>query len=297
MILVSRFRNKTMSKITVLGMGAMGSRMAISLLKAGHEITVWNRSVAKTDSVVKAGARVANTPRRAVKEAEFVISMVRDDEASERVWLDAETGALAGLSQNAIAIESSTLSPAWIKELESKFQQRGITFIDAPVAGTRPQAEAAQLIYFVGGDTATFNQTEPILKAMGSTVHHVGGVGNAMAIKLAVNALFAIQVAAMGELISSIRESKLDEAKAIAVITSTPVCSPAAKLAAKAIASGNFAPLFPIELVAKDLEYSLVANDNNLTLPLTEATRQVYAEAVNQGYGDNNITGIARLYI
>jgi 3-hydroxyisobutyrate dehydrogenase len=287
-----------MSKITVLGMGAMGSRMAISLLKAGHEVTVWNRSSGKTELVEQAGAKVADNPRTAVRNAEFVISMVRDDEASQQVWLDSDTGALAGLAQNAVAIESSTLTVAWVKTLAQKFQEKNIAFIDAPVAGTRPQAEAAQLIYFVGGDTATFTQAEPILQAMGGMVHHVGVVGSGMTIKLAVNSLFAIQVSAFGELIGLMRESGLDEAKTVEILASTPVSSPAAKMAASAMVARQFTPLFPIELVTKDISYAVqTAQANNTSLPLAEACQQIFATAIKEGFGNDNITGVVQLYV
>ncbi|MDJ0572091.1 MAG: NAD(P)-dependent oxidoreductase [Pleurocapsa sp. MO_192.B19] len=287
-----------MSKITVLGMGAMGSRMALSLLKAEHEVTVWNRRAGKTDLVVKAGAKVAETPRSAVKEADFVISMVRDDEASKQVWLNSETGAMAGLSKNVIGIESSTLTVAWTKELAKEFKQKGVAFLDAPVAGTRPQAEAAKLIYFVGGDAATFTKAQPILQAMGSAVHSVGSVGSGMTIKLAVNALFGIQVSALGELIGLMHDCGLDEAKAVEILSSTPVCSPAAKMAASAMLVRNFSPLFPIELVEKDLSYAVkTAQSNQTTLPLVEAAQQVFATAIKEGYGEDNITGVAQLYI
>ncbi len=299
-VLISQLllKEKIMSKITVLGMGAMGSRMAISLLKAGHEVTVWNRSSGKTDLVVKAGAKVADTPRAAVKDADFATAMVRDDEASKQVWLDSETGAKRGLSQNAIAVESSTLTVAWTKELGQQFQKQGIAFLDAPVAGTLPQAEAAQLIYFVGGDAEVFAKAKPILQAMGSVVHHVGSVGNGMTIKLAVNALFGIQVSALGELIGLMRSCGLDEAKATEILTSTPVCSPAAKGAAAGILSRNFSPMFPIELVEKDLSYGIkTAQENNTELPLVEATQHIFSKAIAKGYGDNNITGVAQLYL
>ena len=286
-----------MAKVTVLGMGAMGSRMAISLLKAGHEVTVWNRTLSKTELVEKAGAKVADTPRIAVKQAEFVISMVRDDEASKQVWLDSKYSAIAGLEPNAIAIESSTLTLAWTRELGQQFQARNIAFLDAPVAGTRPQAEAAQLIYFVGGDGKTFTSAEPILQTMGSAVHHVGLVGSGMTIKLAVNSLFAIQISALGELIGLMGECGLDETKAVELLSSTPVCSPVAKMAAGAMVSGKFAPLFPIDLVAKDMSYAIkTARANNATLPLVETTHKVCIEAIEQGYGDDNITGLIKLY-
>ena len=285
-----------MSKITVLGMGAMGSRMAISLLKAGHDVTVWNRSSDKTKLVEQAGAKVADTPCQASRDAEFVISMVRDNEASQRVWLDND-GALGGMSQEAIAIESSTLTLAWVEELGQKFRQQGIAFVDAPVAGTRPQAEAGQLIYFVGGDRSTFTRVQPILQTMGQVVNYVGTLGSGMTVKLAVNSLFTVQVAVMAELIGTLHKSGINEAEAIEIITSTPICSPAVKIAATAMLARKFTPLFPIELVAKDLNYAIeTAKLNNTTLPLTEKTRQIYDTAIECGCGDDNITGIVRFY-
>ena len=285
-----------MAKITVLGMGAMGSRMALSLIKAGHQVTVWNRSLHKTNAVRQAGAKVAKTPYDAAREAEFVISMVRDDQASKQVWLS-DTGALAGMENNAVAIESSTLSIAWIEELGQQFQQQGIAFLDAPVAGTRPQAEAAQLIYFVGGNAIAFKSAKPILQGMGSKIHHLGEVGAGMTMKLAVNSLFAIQVSAIAELINLMSQLRLNKAKAVEILSSTPVCSPAAQRAAKAMVAGNFAPLFPIELVSKDLEYAIAsAQMNQIKLPSVVAAHQTYTTAVQQGYGSDNITGIAQLY-
>lgn len=276
----------------------MGSRMTLSLIKAGHKVTVWNRNLDQTKLVAQAGAIVAKTPGTAVKDAELVISMVRDDEASKQVWLDAETGALNALARNTIAIESSTLTVAWTKELGQQCQKQGITFLDAPVAGTLPQADAAQLIYFVGGDLEAFHKAQPILQTMGSTIHHAGAVGSGMTIKLAVNALFGIQVSALGELISLIKGCGLDEIKAVEILTTTPVCSPAAKGAAAGILSRNFSPLFPIELVEKDLSYAVkTAQDNNGKLPIAAATQVTFQDAISQGYGTDNITGIAQLYI
>ena len=249
-------------------------------------------------SIVKAGAKAAETPHVAARDAEFVISMVRDNEASKQVWLDTETGAMAGLAKNAITIESSTLTVPWTQELGKQFQDRGIAFLDAPVAGTLPQAEAAQLIYFVGGEVEAFNKTQPILQAMGNTIHHAGIVGSGMTIKLAVNALFGIQVSALGELIGLMKGCGLDETTAVEILTSTPVCSPAVKGAAAGILSRSFSPLFPIELVEKDLNYAVkTAQDNRSKLPIAEATQQTFVDAIAHGYGADNITGIAQLYI
>lgn len=288
-----------MRRITVLGLGEMGSRIAQNLLDEGHEVTVWNRSPQKASALVAAGAIAAKTPRDAVSDAEFAISMVRDDQASQQVWLDADTGALAGLSDGAVAIESSTLSVDWTRRLGQHFQRpavqtKGIAFVDAPVAGSRPQAEAAQLIYFVVGDIAALEKARPILMTLGRAVHPAGAIGNGMAIKLAVNALFGIQAVAMGELIGLMCDYGLAAEQAVDILTTTPVCSPAAKALASAMVARKFDPLFPIALVEKDLSYA--CKQDTQVLPMVKAAQEAFLAAISAGYGEQNITGIAQLY-
>jgi 3-hydroxyisobutyrate dehydrogenase len=205
-----------MSRIAVLGIGAMGSRIAQNLLKANYQVIVYSRSSDKARFLVEQGAVYSATPREAAEQAEIVISMVADNEASRSIWLDPETGAAMGLSQNAIAIESSTLTVEWTKELAAEIESRGAAFLDAPVVGSRPQAEAGKLVYLVGGKTETLTQSQNILlSAGGSTIHHVGSIGQGMAMKLAVNALFGIQVAALAEMVGMLTKNGVTRAKAI----------------------------------------------------------------------------------
>lgn len=286
-----------MSRVTVLGLGAMGSRMAISLLKAGHEVTVWNRNAAKCTELVSAGARSEPSPREAVAKADVAISMVRDDEASQVVWLKDGTGALAGLPKTAVAIESSTLSVNWAQQLGLACKQAEIEFLDAPVAGSRPQADAGQLIYLVGGDAEALLTAEPVLKAMGAAMHHAGPVGSGTAVKLAINALFGVQLATLAELIGILQRSDVDVRRALDIITSTPVCSPATKVAAGAMLAENFDPMFPIELVEKDFKYTInLALSNGASAPMADAALCVFSRAVSQGLGSRNITGIVQSY-
>ncbi len=286
-----------MARITILGIGAMGSRMAKTLLKAGHEVTVWNRSQDKIAPLIALGARAAISPRAAVATADFAIAMVRDDDASRQVWLSQDTGALVNMPKGAVVIESSTVTIAWARELNQACSAHEIAFLDAPVAGSRPQAEDAQLIYFVGGDAAVVARAEPILKTMGSIVHHAGAAGSGAAVKLVVNALLGVQLAAMAELIGFMRRCGLDVAKVIEIMSATPVCSRATKFAADAMLARNFTPLFPIELVEKDFGYVLeTAAVNNARVPMVQAARQVCAQALEYGYGGDNITGLVQLY-
>lgn len=286
-----------MTRVAVLGLGAMGSRMAAALLQGGYDVSVWNRTPAKAQMLVNAGATAAATPAAAVANADFAIAMVRDDAASRHVWLDPNTGALAALRAGAIAIDSSTLSPDWARELAAQAARRKLPFLDAPVAGSRPQADARQLVYFIGGDAGDVQRAAPVLEQMGAAVHHVGSAGSGATMKLVVNALFGVQVAAIAELLGLLRRSGLDPTKAIEILATTPVCSPAAKVAAGSMLARNFAPMFPIDLVEKDFGYLLSAGANvSAELPLSRATREVFALAVDQHRGADNITGVAQLY-
>jgi 3-hydroxyisobutyrate dehydrogenase-like beta-hydroxyacid dehydrogenase len=286
-----------MTHIALLGLGAMGSRMGANLLKAGNSLTVWNRSPGPARSLRDSGAKVAATPRSAATDADIVISMVRDDAASRHVWLDPAAGALQGMKSGSVAIESSTLSLEWIQDLVSSCTAHRVDFLDAPVLGSRPQAAEAKLIYLVGGATATVERVKPVLQALGSVVHVTGKVGTGAAMKLVANALFGIQVAAVAELLGLIQRQGIELAHAVEILGATPLLSPAAKGAATQMLSGDFSPLFPAELVEKDLGYAThAAAQHNSDAPLIEATRKAFANALSRGMGAENLTGIVRLY-
>jgi 3-hydroxyisobutyrate dehydrogenase-like beta-hydroxyacid dehydrogenase len=285
------------AEVTLLGLGAMGSRMARSLLKAGHRVTVWNRSAAAAEPLIAEGAIAAPSPREAARASQFVIAMLRDDGASRAVWLDPETGAFAGMDEGAVAIESSTLTVACMHELSRYAQAKGTAFLDAPVVGSRPQADAGALIYLVGGDAEVLARVMPLLRRMGGAVHHAGPAGSGAALKLAINTLFGIQVAALAELLGVLRRNGIECSQACDVIGQTPVCSPAAKGALASMLAGNFAPMFPVELVHKDFAYARrLAESSAARTPVADAASNVMAEAVSRGMGADNLTAVARLY-
>jgi 3-hydroxyisobutyrate dehydrogenase len=285
-----------MTKISVLGLGAMGSRMAANLLKAGHAVTVWNRTPAAAAALVAAGAKQAATPREAATDGEFVIAMVRDDEASRALWLPSETGALAGMKDGAVAIESSTLTPSWTRELGAAVSGRGFSFLEAPVVGSRPQAEAAQLVYFVGGDDAVLKRAEPVLKAMGSAVHFVGQIGSGALVKLATNALMGVQVTVLAELIGLMKHSGLDPTAALKAVSGTPAWSPAANYLSSSMLAENFTPQFPVELIEKDFGYAVQVVGSPEAAPTIVAARGVFQRAIGRGLGNDNMTGVVRLF-
>jgi 3-hydroxyisobutyrate dehydrogenase len=283
-----------MSHIAFLGLGAMGSRMAANLLKAGHQVTVWNRSAAACAPLVTAGAQAAETPSAAASQADFVIAMVRDDQASRSVWLDA--GVLAAMKPGAVAIESSTLSVDWIRTLASAASAQGISLIEAPVSGSRPAAEAGQLVYLVGGESQALAQAHGILQSMGSAIHHVGPIGSGALVKLATNALLGIQVSALAELIGLLQRNGTDVDLALKAIAGTPVWAPVANYLASSMRQGDFRPQFPVALIEKDFGYALAAAGSASLAPMLAAAKGVFQAGIEQGLGDKNMTAVVDLY-
>ena len=286
-----------MAKVAFLGLGAMGTRMARKLIDANHVVTVWNRTSERSKPLAEAGAQVAKSPREAATGAEIVIAMVRDDGASRMAWLDAKVGAVHQMAPGAIAVDSSTLTVSWTRELASTLKRRGMDFLDAPVVGSRPQADAAQLIQLIGGEKNVLARAEPVFKAFSSARHWCGSNGAGAAMKLAVNALFGIQVAALAELIGALRKDGIDPAAAVKVLGSLPVLSPAAKAAGSSMVSQNFAPMFPVELVEKDFGYAVAAARSlDVSAPVTMVARAVYATALEKGFGAEHLTSVFKLY-
>ena len=287
---------KQKTKIAVLGLGAMGGRMALRWLKAGHEVIVWNRTPQKSEILNNKNAKVAISPKDAAHSADVVVSMVRDNDASYQVWLTEGTGAIHGLNAGAIAIESSTLTPDWIRALSSRISETGASFIEAPVLGTRPQAEAGQLIYLAGGDPSDIEKIKPLLAATSGTIHHIGDFGAATTMKLAVNTMYGVQVAIWAEMLALLDRQEIGSETAVEILNTLPTTSPAMQMAGKLMAAKKYDPMFLIELVEKDLSYALkLAEDLKIKAPTLEAVKSVYARAKAQGYGGDNIVGVVQL--
>ncbi|MFT4274626.1 MAG: NAD(P)-dependent oxidoreductase [Pantoea sp.] len=285
-----------MANITVIGLGAMGSRMAMNLLKAGHVLTVWNRTPAAANQLLSAGAKIASTPRAAVTNADVVLSMVRDDDASRSVWLDANTGALAGMQPHAVAIESSTLTPGWIKSLAEEMKHCHQAFVEAPVSGSRPQADSATLVWFAGGEEKNIEEIRPILMQMGSAVYHTGSHGSAALTKLATNALMGVQVTAIAEIIGILNSEGADVARILSAISGTSCWSPLAGGISGLMINENYTPQFPAELIEKDFGYLLQSAESQNSTPTLSGARTVFRRAMNEGLGADNMSGVVRLF-
>jgi len=287
----------TIKNITILGIGAMGSRIAKNLLNADYNISIYNRTEKSAVELIQLGANYFDTPIQAVSDADLVISMLTDDQAAIHVWLDEEVGAISGMKAGAIAIESSTLSINCIANLSEAFDQKNISFLDAPVLGSRPQAEAAALIFLIGGDKKVLQKVKPLLEQLSSATYHLGKSGHGAAMKLAVNAYFSSQVAALSEVLALMQKLDISKAQTVELFNQLPTTSPALQGIGELIASENFQPFFPINLVEKDLGYvKNFALQKNMEIPTISATHTSFQSAIEKGFGEDNIAGLAQLW-
>jgi len=282
--------------VGVVGLGAMGIRLAANLLTDGYPVVVANRSPGPVERLVAAGAVAAATPREAVARVDVLA--VADDDAAHAVWLDPGTGILAGAPPDLLAIEASTLSPDCVRALADHAAQHGLRYLEAPMLGSRPQVEARALVHLTAGPADVLDAARPVLNVSAARLHHVGpDFGAAATLKLIVNALLATQIATLAELLGLAARAGLDGPDTAQLLTGLPVTSPAAARAIGLIAAGDYAPNFPIRLVAKDLHYlTALADSYGSDVPMSHAARTGYQRAESAGHGDDDITAIATNY-
>jgi len=280
------------TNVAILGLGTMGSGMAANLLKAGFPLAVYNRTAAKAQPLVDAGARLASTPADAARGASVVISMLADDAASRAVWLG-PNGALEAAEKDAILIESSTVSPEWIAEFASHAAQRGVGFLDAPVTGSRTQAQSGQLSLLVGGSEATLAAVTPVLKAISKEILHLGPIGSGAKLKLINNFLCGVQIASVAEGIAWIERSGLNREQALKFLATGAPGSPVFGAVSARMASHNYAVNFLLRLMAKDLLYAQnEAARCDLDLTTAKVARSLFDDAVAKGFGDEDMASV-----
>jgi 3-hydroxyisobutyrate dehydrogenase len=239
--------------VALLGLGTMGSGMATNLLKAGFPLAVYNRTAAKAEALAAHGARVATTPADAAKGAQVILSILADDAASRETWTGAD-GALAAAQKDAVLIESSTVSPAWVAELGGLATARGLDLLDAPVTGSRIQAEGGQLIFLVGGSETALTRATPVLQTMSKEIVHLGPSGSGAKIKLLNNFLCGVQIASLAEGIAWLEHSGLDRDKALSILKNGAPGSPLLANISARMTARDYTVNFLLKLMAKDLD-------------------------------------------
>ncbi len=288
------------ARIGLIGLGLMGRPMGMNLLKAGHALTVWNRTASRADELVAAGAKLAGSPKEAAASSDVLITIVSDPPALEGVlWGDGgkDAGALAGLKSGSTYIDSSTVSPALARRIAADCAERGVRFLDAPVTGGDWGAKKGELIFMVGGDAEALKAVEPILGVMGKRWFHLGPNGAGQTIKLAMNLILALQVDALAEALALVTRAGLKGESLVEVMQSSMARSGVLDVKAPNLLKGEYKPSFPLRLMHKDLGLALdLANQLGVALPATAAARENYSYVKGAAKEDLDFSAVMKFW-
>jgi 3-hydroxyisobutyrate dehydrogenase-like beta-hydroxyacid dehydrogenase len=269
-------------RVAFLGLGIMGHAMAGNLAKAGHEVTVWNRTPGK----LVEGAGVAPTPAAAANGAEVVWLCVSDTAAVEKVLFGPD-GVEQSLTEGMIIADSSTISPSATVKFAERVRAKGAAYVDAPMTGSKIGAANGTLIFMVGGDPGVIDRLGPLFAAMGKKIFRMGETSKGQATKLAMNLQIAMIFEGFAEALTLATKLGVDAKQLVSLIEATMVRSGVVEYKAPFILQRDFTPNFPLRLMHKDILLALdAAKEARVKLPGIETVEEIYAMATEDGHSD-----------
>lgn len=282
----------TIRRVGFVGLGIMGAPMAQNLLKAGFEVTVWNRTSSKCDPLVASGAKGADSPAGVAAASEVTVSCVTNSADVEEVVLG-PSGIVEGARPGSVHIDCSTISPEVTRAIAAKLAEGQVQMLDAPVSGGDVGAKAGTLAIMAGGESETFERCLPVLQAMGKTIVHVGGNGSGQVVKLCNQVAGGLNLLAMAEAIALARRAGVDPAKMLEVVSAGAAGSWMLQNLGPRALNGDFAPGFMVELMQKDLRLALeAATSSHTPLPGTALVNQLYTAIEAEGRGRDGTQAI-----
>ena len=288
-------QNMTSKRIGWIGLGNMGVPMVKNLLKAGFEVTVYNRTAAKAAPLQEAGAKLAVSPAALWETADTIITMVADDAALQQIH-QGKDGLLAGAAaygpgarSGATVIDMSTVSPATSRDLAAKLAAGGVDYLDAPVAGSVKPAELGQLVIMVGGKKEVYERAAPIFEKLGKAQFYLGQQGSGNNAKLAINTLLAFNMQGLAESVLFASEHGIRPEAMLAIIGESAVANAITKMKTANILQANYQPAFALKHLAKDLR---LAQGQGLHTPAGEVIHDSYQQALVEGWGEKDISAI-----
>jgi len=281
-------------KIAFIGLGTMGAPMALNLLKAGYAVTVHNRSREKEQPLVDAGAIAAATPQSAAANADIIITCVSDTPDVAAVILE-ESGVIHGAQSGALVIDMSTISPSVTRSTAARLLEKDIHMLDAPVSGGSEGAQNGTLSIMIGGSAEDVERAIPVLSAMGSTITHVGPIGSGQTTKAINQIIVAGTYWSIAEGMALGLKAGLDMEKVVQAVGSGAAGSWGLTNRSGNMINNEYPLGFRVRLHQKDLEIALAAaRELGLPLPMAAYVEQVETGLMAQGYGDEDISAIAR---
>ncbi len=284
-------------KIGFIGLGQMGLPMARNLLRAGHEVAVYNRTRSRAESLAAADARVAGSPGEAASGAEIVVTILSDDHALEEVVFGAE-GLVSGLPAGAIHVGSTTASLAMARRLAEAHRERGQRYVSAPVLGRPQAAEEAKLFIMAAGPSEVLEACRPLFSAVSQRVFVMGAEPEAAnVVKLGVNFLISTVFESVGEAMALMRKHRIDPAQFLELLTSTLFGAPIYRIYGELIVREQYEPApFPLPLGLKDLRLALAAGESaGVPMPVASVIRDHMVEAMSRGMASQDWSVVARI--
>ena len=278
-----------------MGLGSMGSPMAANILRAEYPLTVYNRSSEKTAPLAQLGARVAPGPRELAHAADVIIAMVTDPEALDAL-LWGPDGAAAAMDQTKVFINMSTVSPRYTREVSERLAPSGVTFIDAPVSGSKKPAEEGTLIILAGGNRERVTELTPLLETMGKKVIYCGEAGQGSMMKMAMNLLLGIMMEGFAEAISFGVRGGLAEETIVEAIFAGPLSCGLYRFKSALFREKTFPAQFPLKHMCKDLKFLVdTAYETGAPVPVGQTMLHLYRVGVGHEWGDLDFAAIYKV--
>ena len=278
-----------------MGLGAMGAPMAANILRAEYPLTVYNRSAEKTPPLAHLGARVAPSPRELAHASDVIIAMVTDSEALDAL-LWGPDGAAAAMDRTKIFINMSTVPPRYTRELREKLAPSGVTFIDAPVSGSRKPAEEGTLIILAGGNQERLTELTPLLETMGKKVIYCGEAGQGSMMKMAMNLLLGIMMEGFAEALSFGARGGLAEETIVEAIFAGPLSCGLYRLKSAMFRQKTFPAQFFLKDMCKDLKSVIdTAYENGTPVPAGQTMLHLYRVGVGHDWGELDFAAIYKV--
>lgn len=280
-------------KIGFIGLGIMGSRMARNLQKDGQELVVYNRTREKAADLVANGAALADSPAVVGEQVDLLFTMLAHPQAVEETALG-EDGFLDSLDGGALWVDCSTVNPSFSRRMAAEADNRGVRFLDAPVAGSKNQAAEAQLTFIVGGEADDVEEGRPYFEVMGNRVVHVGGQGMGVSLKVVVNSQLAMAMAAFSEGVALGKSLGIPQETLFNILLGGPVVAPVVGGKKGKFEQDDYSDVeFPLRWMQKDLQMATVAAyEAGSAMPVANAAKEVYRLAEQQGLGELDYSAI-----
>jgi 3-hydroxyisobutyrate dehydrogenase-like beta-hydroxyacid dehydrogenase len=269
-------------RVAFLGLGIMGHAMAANLAKAGHEVSVWNRTPGKTVE----GARTAATPADAAQGVEVVWLCVSDTAAVEGV-LFGPNGVEQSLTEGMIIADSSTISPSATGKFAERVGRKGVQYVDSPITGSKVGAENGTLLFMVGGEEQAIERLKPLYAAMGKKIFRMGEVGKGQSTKLVMNLQIALIYEGFAEALTLAAKLGVDTASLMNLVNASMVKSGVIEYKAPFVMARDFSANFPLRLMRKDIRLALeAAKEARVKLPGLETVEEIYEVAIEDGHSE-----------